>query len=246
VLSAENEVVARDWLPADPRFRASIVVSPGDPELAAREIHRLGDHPGFVQVLLPVRSDAPYGRRRFRPIFAAADRRGLPVGIHFGGHPGNPITACGWPSYYIEDHTAMSQAFQAQVVSLVCEGVFEEFPNLRVVLLEGGFGWLPPLIWRLNKNWKGLRREVPWVKRLPGEIIREHFRLSTQPMEEPENPQHFLPLLEMLGGDHMLLFSTDYPHWDFDAPDQAFPVRLPAEVERKIYSENARAVYRLG
>ena len=141
----------------------------------------------------------------------------------------------------------MSQAFQAQVVSLVCEGVFEEFPEpASVVLLEGGFGWLPSLMWRLNKNWKGLRREVPWVKRLPGETIREHFRLSTQPMEEPENPQHFLPLLEMLGGDHMLLFATDYPHWDFDAPDQAFPVRLPEELERKIYSENARAVYGLG
>ena len=114
-----------------------------------------------------------------------------------------------------------------------------------MVLLEGGFAWLPGLMWRLNKNWKGLRREVPWVRRLPSEIIREHFRLSTQPMEEPEDPKQFLPLLEMLGSDDLLLFATDYPHWDFDAPDQAFPVRLPAALERKIMSENARAVYRL-
>jgi predicted TIM-barrel fold metal-dependent hydrolase len=64
-------------------------------------------------------------------------------------------------------------------------------------------------------------------------------------MEEPENPKHFLSLLDMLGSDDMLLFATDYPHWDFDSPDQAFPVRLPADLERKIMSENARAVYRL-
>ena len=56
----------------------------------------------------------------------------------------------------METTTAMSQAFQAQLISLVCEGVFEEFPELRVVLLEGGLGWLPSLIWRLNKCWPGM------------------------------------------------------------------------------------------
>ena len=65
----------------------------------------------FAQVLLLVRSHAPYGRREFRPLFEAAVEVGLPVGIHFGGSGnGNPITACGWPSYYLEDHTAMAQA----------------------------------------------------------------------------------------------------------------------------------------
>jgi predicted TIM-barrel fold metal-dependent hydrolase len=100
-------------------------------------------------------------------------------------------------------------------------------------------------MWRLNKNWKGLRREVPWVQRLPSETIREHIRLTTQPMEEPEDPKHFLNLLEMLGSEDLLLFATDYPHWDFDAPDQAFPVPLPPALQRKIFSENAQAVYRL-
>jgi predicted TIM-barrel fold metal-dependent hydrolase len=139
----------------------------------------------------------------------------------------------------------MSQAFEAQVISLVCEGVFDEFPDLRVVMIEGGFAWLPALMWRLNKNWKGLRREVPWLKRLPSEYIREHMRFTTQPMEEPENPKHFHALLDMIGSDDMLLFATDYPHWDFDAPDSAFPVRLAPELEKKILSENARAFYRL-
>jgi predicted TIM-barrel fold metal-dependent hydrolase len=49
----------------------------------------------------------------------------------------------------------------------------------------------------------------------------------------------------MLGSDDLLLFAIDYPHWDFDAPDQAFPIRLPAALERKVMSENARAVYGL-
>jgi predicted TIM-barrel fold metal-dependent hydrolase len=63
-------------------------------------------------------------------------------------------------------------------------------------------------------------------------------------MEEPQNPEHFKRIVENIGEDK-LMFATDYPHWDFDAPDQALPVRLPEEVERKIMAENARAFYKL-
>ena len=37
----------------------------------------------------------------------------------------------------------MTQVFQAQVISLVAEGIFDQFPELRVVLIESGFTWLP-------------------------------------------------------------------------------------------------------
>ena len=128
-----------------------------------------------MQVLLLVRTDEPLGRRRYRPIFEAAVRNGLPVGIHFGGGRGrNPLTASGWPSFYVEDHTAMAQAFQAQVVSLVVEGVFEALPTLRVVLIEGGFGWLPSLMWRMDKHWARLADEVPHLTRPPSAYVREH------------------------------------------------------------------------
>ena len=97
--SAVNDWQLAAWLEPEPRLRASLVVPSQQPDLAAREIDRLGDHPGFVQVFLPVRSEALYGNRRYHPIYEAAVRHDLAIGLHFGGAPGNPPTSSGWPSY---------------------------------------------------------------------------------------------------------------------------------------------------
>jgi predicted TIM-barrel fold metal-dependent hydrolase len=240
---ALNRWLQDHWLDADHRWRGALCVNPEDPAGAPAVIEEFARDERFVQVLLPVRSSAPYGRPQFRPIFRAAADAGLPVGIHFGGSAANPITACGWPSFYIEDHTAMSQAFEAQVLSLVCEGVFERFPQTRVALIEGGFAWLPPLMWRLDKNYKSLRSEVPWLTRLPSEYILDHCRATTQPMEEPPNPKYLLDIMDMIGRDDFLMFATDYPHWDFDAPDRALRLGVPDDLRQRIMAANAADFY---
>src|SRR6185437_1018166 len=96
--SAINDWIVAEWLGNEPRLRASIVVPSKQPDMAAREIDRLGDHPGFVQVFLPVRAPMPYGKRQYYPMYEAAVRHDLVVGLHFGGAPGNPPTSSGWPS----------------------------------------------------------------------------------------------------------------------------------------------------
>jgi predicted TIM-barrel fold metal-dependent hydrolase len=53
-----------------------------------------------------------------------------------------------------------------------------------------------------------------------------------------------LQIFEMMDAAHILMFSSDYPHWDFDSPQQAFP-RLPAELKRRIFVDNARELYGL-
>lgn len=241
---AVNDWQVEHWLERDPRLRASITVPFEAPDLAAEEIERAAEHPGFVQVLLFPRTREPLGRRRYWPIYESATRHGLPVGIHFASTTALPVTAAGWPSYYIEDHAVMSMAFQAQVTSLVMEGIFERFPRLQVALIEGGFAWLPPLMWRLDALYHRLYAEVPHVRRLPSEYISDHIRLTTQPMEEPDHPSQLLQLIEQLGED-MLMFSTDYPHWDFDNPERAFQLRLPQELQPKIMHRNARVFYGL-
>lgn len=243
--SAVNDCQITDWFDEEPRLRGGVVVPQEHADLAVAEIDRVGDHPGFVQVLLVLRTAEPLGRRKYWPLYQAAVRHDLPVAIHVNGPARMPITASGWPSYFIEDHTGLSQTAQAQVASLCCEGVFERFPSLRVVLIEGGFAWLPSLMWRLDKHWRRLREEVPHLTRLPSEYIRHHLWVTTQPMEEPHRPPDLLTVFEHLGGVDRVMFSTDYPHWDFDNPGRAFPTALPTQWRDAIYANNARALYGL-
>ena len=245
IASAVNDWQIAEWLEREPRLRASIVVPIQHPDLAVQEIERVGDHPGFVQVFLPSRSAAPYGSRRYHPVFEAALRHDLVVSIQFGGAPGIPPTPSGWPSHYGEEVVGMSHVFQSQLTSLIAEGAFDQFPELRVSMIEGGWTWLPSLMWRMDKNWRGLRREIPWVKRPPSEYVREHVRFSTQPLDAPPEPKHLRQVIDQLGSDELLMFSTDYPHWHFDRPEQAFPLELPEARRRKVMAENARAWYGL-
>lgn len=242
---AVNDWQIAEWLDKEPRLRASIVIPYENAELSVEEINRVAGHPGFVQVLIMPRTREPMGRRKYWKIYEVAESHGLPIAVHFGGLGGNATTSSGFPSYYIEDHTNMAQAFQCQVISMVCEGVFERFPNLRTVMLEGGFAWVPSLMWRLDKHWKRLREEVPFLTRKPSEYIRGHMRFTTQPMEEPPVSEYLLQVIRHLGSDEMLMFATDYPHWDYDAPDLTFPPKFPEALKQKIFYDNARSFYRL-
>lgn len=247
VISATNDVMVQDWLTTDNRFRLSIHVSLSEPTLAVREIHRLGDHPAVAQVLMPGAGQMPLGNRYYHPIYAAAVEHDLPVAIHPGpegtGISGKPMPG-GYPSSYLEWHTGLATVYIHQLISLITEGVFAKFPTLRFVMIEGGILWLPPILWRLDKNWKALRQTSPWIDRLPSEIVQEHILMTTQPIEEPPHLEYFRSMLEMFDAGQMIMFSSDFPHWDGDTPD--FSARhFPDAIRARVMGENARALYKL-
>lgn len=224
------------------RLKASIVVPYEDPEASAREIDLRAGDKRFAQILVLTRTAEPFGRRKYWPIFEAACRHDIPIALHVFGYSGHPVSGTGWPSYYIEEMTGHSAACQAAVTSLAMEGVFEHFPTLKIIIIEGGFGWLPALAWRLDKHWQRLRSEVPNVKRPPSEYLKEHLWITTQPFEEPKDEAQVIDVMGWIGWDR-LLFATDYPHWDFDDPMRALPRGLDKAKRRMVEAENARTLF---
>jgi predicted TIM-barrel fold metal-dependent hydrolase len=222
---AVNDWQAAEWLAKEPRLRASIVVPSQNPTMAAQEIGRVAKQKGFVQVLVPARTRVPLGDPIYRPILEAAVENELVVGVHFGGAPGNAPTATGWPSTYVEEYVAMAQVARAQVASLV--GVFRELPGLRVAAIECGWTWLPALMARSDAA-----------------MIQERVKLTLTPTHPPPRPGVLAELLEQMGSDEMLMYSSDYPHAHAEEPKEILK-ELPAASARKIASENARAFYRL-
>ncbi len=232
-----------EWIAEEPRLLGAIVVPHEYPQLAVREIERCAADERWVQVLLPDTAEEPLGSLKYRPIFEAAAAHGLPVGLHTAGFA--PHGGTGWPSYYLEEHVGNSFQMQAQLTNMVCEGLFEAIPDLKVVLTECGVAWSISLAWAVDSAWELLRDEVPALERRPSETIRDQVWFTTQPIEEPDDPADFARVLEH--GDLLdrLLFASDYPHWDFDSPTQALPASLSREGKRKILGENAARLYRL-
>ncbi|MBX5437191.1 MAG: amidohydrolase [Alicyclobacillaceae bacterium] len=242
---ALNDWMVEKWLSTSPRYRGSIQINFSDPQAAAKEIDRMAGHPGMVQVIMCSVARMPFGQRFYHPIYEAAERNGLPVAIHPGceglgmSYPPTPV---GYPTRYLEWQNIVPLTYMAHINSLICEGVFERFPSLKFIAIEGGVAWLPQLMWRMDKNYKALRDTVPWMKKLPSEYIREHIRLTTQPIDEPKDPGHLVQIIEMSEAEHMIMFSSDYPHWDNDHPRMTL-ARFPRPLRARIAAANAVDVY---
>ena len=240
-----NEWQLDKWIRPEPRLRGGIVVPQEDAAFSVKEIEERAPNKAFVQILMSPRTSDPLGHRRYWPIYEVAERANLPIGLHVQGYSGgHPSTPAGWPTYYMQEHYAMTSGMQNTLMSLIFEGVFERFPKLKFALIEGGFAWAPALGWRMDKHWERMRTETPEVKRPPSEYMREHIWFTTQPIEEPETPRHLADLIGWIGWDK-LMFSSDYPHWDFDDPRYVFKFPLDEDKRAKLFRENAKALYGL-
>ena len=238
--SAVNDWLVAEWLDRDPRLKAALVVPPYVLADQVAEIERVGDHPGFVEVQMPVRAMSPYGHRNWWPVLRAMTARNLVFGLTWGGTSSAAPTPTGWPSWFMEEYAGEVQVYMSQLTSFVGEGTFQKFPSLKVAVHDIGFAWVPTLIWRLEKEWKGLRRTVPWIDRPIGQLLREHVRFTTAPLDAGP-PAEMVRLLEWLG-EVMVMFAGVYQHHhDDDIADLL--TGLTPEVRQKIMSGNARAFY---
>ena len=197
-----------------------------------------------MQVLLLAMNELPLGRRalladlRGRASATICRSASTPAATY--RHAPTPI---GWPSYFLEDYVGHAQAFQSQLLSLIAEGVFQKFPELKVVMIESGFTWLPPLLWRADKTWRGVRPRGalgrPSRRRHDPPACPVHLAAVRCAAGDPKMLER---VLEHIGSDDMLLFSTDYPHWHYDG-DDVLPEGLAGRLVQKLLVDNPLATY---
>jgi predicted TIM-barrel fold metal-dependent hydrolase len=241
---ATNDHVRERWLSRDQRLWGSIVVSSQLPERAAMEIRRLGGDRRFRQVVLSGNAvGRTFGHAVFRPIFDAAVDNGLPVAIRAGevGSMTAPYAAGGAVSLALEQRTLAAEGLMTHLVSLVANGLFDRHPSLNVVLWGGGVSWLAPVMWRFEMDFKGVRREVPWVARPPTEYLVTNVRVVTHPLEEAPRGQ-LAALAAFAGGEDVLVYGSGYPGADADRLARVRDA-LPAAWHERVFHDNAARLY---
>jgi len=241
---ALNDWTREEWLDQEPRLLGSICPPHEHPDLAVAEIERLAGDDRFVQVLLPGTLEQGLGNRRYWPILRAATEAGLPVALHTGGNEMH--RGAGWPSYYLEMHVWNGNTMAMQILSMICNGVFEEIPGLQMVAVETGIAWAAALSWAMDDAARAFgETETTHLRKAPSEYLREHWWFTTQPIEEPDDPEHLAFAFDALGMVDRIMFSSDYPHWDFDAPSQTLPRSISKEDKARIFAGNACRLYGL-
>jgi predicted TIM-barrel fold metal-dependent hydrolase len=246
---AANDFTIDRWLAHDDRLSSLILVPNQVPAAAVAEIERLASDSRMVGVLMGANGLArPYGHPAYHEIYRAAAEWGLPIVIAAGTDaPAEALThssAGGLVSTYAEYHVFQPQSLMTHIVSMVVQGVFAKFPDLKVLLAGGGVGWVPSLFWRFDTEYIAYRREAPWLKQTPTEILRSNIRVTTYPLDAPGHRDQLLRLLTAFGGmEDVLIYGSGYPNWDAD-PIADVQEALPEVWHEKVFADNAFDFFR--
>jgi predicted TIM-barrel fold metal-dependent hydrolase len=237
-----------DYCAADrTRLMAVAAVPAQDVKLAADEAKRAVTQLGFKGVFVrpnPVKGraiDDPY----YDPLYQTVAELGVPLLVHEGSGAYLPTAGADrFPGRWFFTH-AISHPFEQMLasLSLICRGALERHPELQVVFLEAGAGWLPYWLWRMDEHYEILPFQVPWLKKKPSEYFRRQCFISFEADET-----RLGEVISSIGPDRVV-FASDYPHWDATFPGVTDMILgradLNAETKRKIMGENAARLLRL-
>lgn len=246
---AYNNWLVDEVLGKSDRLKGTLVVSHQNPRKFADQIDDYGSEDHVVGVQFPPSGPLPpLGDDYYDPIYEAAKKQGLPIAMHAGNADGiNHFPALRkWNETFAESHAlTFPFAHMWQLTTMLYRGVPERFPDLEFVLQESGIGWLPYMMWRLDDHYMEMSQELPQVQRRPSAYVREKFSIATQPLGLAEHPEYIGWTIQMIGADNVV-FASDHPHPDFDAPaDVVRQLRaaLDDDQVRQIMGANARRVF---
>jgi predicted TIM-barrel fold metal-dependent hydrolase len=189
-----------------------------DPAIAAQDVERNAER-GFKAVSFveqPVNVGLPsLHTDHWDPFLAACEETGTVVCLHTASGAWTAATSPGAP---LELYTTL---FPVNALAAAADWLWARvplrFPRLRIVLAEGGIGWVPMLLDRLDwvMDHSATGGDGVWTGELtPSEALRRNFWFCT--IDDPST----LAARHRVGVDHILV-ECDYPHADSSWPDTA-------------------------
>jgi predicted TIM-barrel fold metal-dependent hydrolase len=220
--SAFNRWLDDDWGfdRGDGRLYAAPMVTLAEPDLAVAEVERVLGAGARILVMIPgpVPDGEGFvspGHPKFDPVWARINEAGIPLAIHAGlsgvsqyGKLWGTGAERGGGGFEGFKHASFPLvAFQDRGISdtfaaLICHGVLERFPNLRLASIENGAMWVPDLL----RNLKDARGKMPFsFQEHPVEQFTR--RVWVAPYYEDD-----MAMLKDVVGIERLLFGSDFPH----------------------------------
>jgi hypothetical protein len=243
LLMAYNDWFADTILPADPSIKSMLALPLENPEAALETIRRHADKPGVIGFLVTSQRNISVHASDYLPIYAELQERGLPLGFHAGPNFHDTMTST--MNRFLSAHAiSFVTCNMTHLTNWVINGLGERFPDLKVIWIESGLAWVPFMMQRLDHEYQLRQSDAPLLKKMPSDYMRDMY-YTTQPLETTD-----MALLEStfraMDAENTLLYSSDWPHWDFDVPGRIMTLPFLSEKgKRNVLGETARALFGL-
>jgi len=232
ILSKEKRIISMLYLPFN------------DPEATYKVVQDFGDKPGVVGFMVTSPRYKPVHDNAYMKTYRLLEEMGKPISFHAAYNWNDQSLQL--TNRFIGVHALGFMWFNmVHMTNWVVNGLPERFPKLKVMWIESGLTWAYSLMQRLDHSYKMRTSDCPQLKRKPSEYMREMY-YSSQPMEVPDDPSILEATFKMINAETQLVWSSDYPHWDFDLPGVIYDLPfLNEKAKRNILGGNAARLFNL-
>ena len=240
---AFNRWLTEEVLPQEPRMKGLMFLPFNTPEVCAKFVKEFGEKPGVMGFTVTSTRYKAVHHNAYMPLYHALEERGMPIAFHAGFNWEDGSMA--QLNRFLSMHAlSFVHCNLIHMTNWVINGLPERFPNLDVLWIESGLAWLPYVMQRLDAEYMMRSSEAPLLKRRPSEYIKEMY-FSSQPLEI-HHTKLIEATFEAINAETQLLWCSDWPHWDFDAPSVIWDLPfLDERQKRNILGENAARLFNL-
>jgi uncharacterized protein len=243
LMFAYNRWMADTVLESEERIKALVALPFEDPVASVRMIREFAGRRGVLGFMVTSQRTLGVHHPAYFPVYRELQECGLPLAFHAGPSRSDSQTVT--MNRFLSMHAlSFVTCNMTHLTNWVINGIPERFPRLKVIWVESGLAWIPFMMQRLDHEFLMRQSEAPLLKRLPSEYIREMY-FTAQPMEA-DNLKLLEATFEAMDAEHRLLYSSDWPHWDFDTPGRIAGLPFLTETARRnILGETARELFGL-